>query len=336
MLLKISTGKVSTKHSFDDECSYLALISAVAEVTKIPEAELEILVGFPPKLLQPTSIHSLARDLGILSGTTLTARSNAEKKELGKTLLEMGFAPTIIVEALHSMRSKDLEGAIMECDRILSSTSHSSSSVKKMVVWTIPADNSCLFNAIDFLVSEKTPARGPQWYREVVAEVIRSNPEMYNADFLDKSPADYINWILQPCKWGGEIEIAILSEFLQLEIAVVGIQTLVSLVYGQGGGYSKRIYLIYDGSHYDAVVHTDDFRSPSPALHRTTRVLPSGSDDLLDEVKAIAAERQRKRQFTNLQSGAMICKQCDTVLVGQREAVEHAKATGHTNFGEMA
>lgn len=338
MLLKISTGKVSTKHQFDDECTYLALINAIAEVTKIPEAEIEVLMGFPPQLIHPQNLNELAKNLGITSGTTLTVRQNTSKREVVSILQEMGFPTPMIVEVAHLMQTNTLDEAILLCEQLgsdgLKDTNNqggiSQLQQRQMSIHTIPADNSCLFNAIDFLLngSSATNTKGPMFYRQIVANKISSDPVLYNEDFLEKKPAEYIAWILNPEKWGGEIELSIISSELKIEIAVVDIQTTLSLVYGNDAGYLNRIFLIYDGSHYDAVIDSNNAGIEG-------RLFAAGADDVLEEVKRIARDRQKKRQFTNLRSGGLLCKECDCVFMGQKEAVEHAKQTGHTNFGEV-
>ncbi len=42
------------------------------------------------------------------------------------------------------------------------------------------------------------------------------------------------------------------------------------------------------------------------------------------------------RQFTNVHQFALRCLVCGQGLVGQEDALQHAAATGHINFGETA
>ncbi len=55
----------------------------------------------------------------------------------------------------------------------------------------------------------------------------------YNEGFLAKENEDYCKWILQPKNWGGAIELSILSNHYQCEIAAYDIQTKRCDVYGQ-------------------------------------------------------------------------------------------------------
>lgn len=50
-----------------------------------------------------------------------------------------------------------------------------------------------------------------------------------------------------PSKWGGAIELSILSRHLGQEIAAFDIQTQRVDIYGQDAGHSERVMLIYDG-----------------------------------------------------------------------------------------
>jgi len=49
----------------------------------------------------------------------------------------------------------------------------------------------------------------------------------------------------------------------------------------------------------------------------------------------IAEEAKSSRQYTDTHRFTLKCIQCDRQLKGQAEATEHAKVTGHTQFGEV-
>lgn len=50
------------------------------------------------------------------------------------------------------------------------------------------------------------------WCRQVIAEAVTTDPSTYNEAFLGKPPQEYAKWILDPSKWGGAIELSILSK----------------------------------------------------------------------------------------------------------------------------
>ena len=45
----------------------------------------------------------------------------------------------------------------------------------------------------------------------MIAETVAADPATYTEGFLGKSNAEYQRWILDPQKWGGAIELSILS-----------------------------------------------------------------------------------------------------------------------------
>ena len=48
----------------------------------------------------------------------------------------------------------------------------------------------------------------------------------------------------------------------------------------------------------------------------------------------LVARAHQARQFTDTASFTLRCGVCQIGLKGEKEAVEHAKSTGHTNFAE--
>lgn len=50
--------------------------------------------------------------------------------------------------------------------------------------------------------------------------------------------------------------------------------------------------------------------------------------------EALVAAAHTARQFTDTANFTLRCGVCQLGLQGEKEAVEHAKGTGHTNFTE--
>ncbi len=121
-----------------------------------------------------------------------------------------------------------------------------------LVRQVVPADNSCLFASINFCVSGKNSGDSPATFmRDVIAASVSSDPERFNEAILGKPNADYCAWIQKEETWGGAIEAQILAEYLGMVITVVDTQTDFVSNFGEGGDFSQRIFLIYDGIHYD-------------------------------------------------------------------------------------
>lgn len=197
----------------------------------------------------------------------------------------------------------------------------------------IPSDNSCLFNAVGY-VMEHDKHKAPE-LRQVIAATVSSDPVKYNEAFLGKPNEEYSSWILDSEKWGGAIELSILSDYYGREIAAYDIQTTRCDLYGQDRNYSERVMLIYDGLHYDALAMSP-FEGAPEEFDQT--IFAVRSDRTIGPVEGLALnfvkEQHRHRKFTDTANFTLRCGVCQIGVKGQKEAVAHAQATGHTNFQE--
>lgn len=198
----------------------------------------------------------------------------------------------------------------------------------------IPSDNSCLFNAVGYVMEHNRNKAAE--LRQVIAATVMSDTATYNELVLEKPNDVYSQWIQDPEKWGGAIELAILAKYYKREIAAYDIQTTRCDVYGQGEGYTERVMLIYDGLHYDALALTF-FEGAPEEVDQT--IFPILQDGTLGHVSKLAEklvqDAHRQRKFTDTANFTLRCAVCQKALVGQKEAVEHATQTGHTNFQEF-
>lgn len=87
--------------------------------------------------------------------------------------------------------------------------------------------------------------------REIIANAVAADPEEYSEAFLGRPNAEYCKWILKPDSWGGAIELSILSKFYGLEIAVIDSINAIINRFGEDQHYAQRVFLIFDGIHYD-------------------------------------------------------------------------------------
>lgn len=58
-------------------------------------------------------------------------------------------------------------------------------------------------------------------------------------------------------------------------------------------------------------------------------------DEVMRQAKQLAVEAKSSRQFTDVDKFTLKCNQCGVSLKGQIAAQQHAKSTGHTDFGEV-
>ncbi|XP_030899712.2 ubiquitin thioesterase OTU1 isoform X2 [Melopsittacus undulatus] len=195
----------------------------------------------------------------------------------------------------------------------------------------VPADNSCLFTSVYYVVEGGVydPGCAPEM-RSLIAQIVASDPESYCEAVLGKTNREYCDWIRREETWGGAIEVSILSKFYQCEICVVDTQTVRIDRFGEDAGYTKRVLLIYDGIHYDPL----ERKIPDSDIPPQT-IFSTSDDIVLAQALELADEARRKRQFTDVNHFTLRCMVCQKGLTGQVEAREHAKETGHTNFGEV-
>lgn len=196
----------------------------------------------------------------------------------------------------------------------------------------IDSDNSCLFNAVGYTLERSRKVASK--LRGIVAQTVAQDPVTFNEGFLGKSNIAYQTWIKDSTKWGGAIELFILSKYYRCKIAAFDIQTKRCDVYGLDEDYPQQCFLIYDGLHYDALalaespnaqerLDTTCFSVNSPLLQLVT----TGADVLVQELHA-------SRKFTDTANFTLRCGVCNKGLKGEQAAVEHAKETGHQNFQE--
>ena len=198
----------------------------------------------------------------------------------------------------------------------------------------VPADNSCLFYSVFFALkgylSEKNYSEAKK-FRADIAAIVTSNPDKYSEAFLGKPTLEYAVWIQCDTSWGGGIELAILSEIYQVEIAAIDIKTLRVDNYGQDEEYRTRIFLLYDGIHYDPMyLDPENKQLPMQTVFSTT------DDAALVQALKVAEKNHQACQYTDVANFTLRCLTCNTKLTGQKAAQNHAKETGHGNFGEIS
>lgn len=89
--------------------------------------------------------------------------------------------------------------------------------------------------------------------RGLVADTVLEDPLQWNEAVLGKDPAEYARWIRDPKRWGGAIELSIVSQHFGIEVAAFDIQTKRVDIYGQGRGYRERVLVVYDGASQRSV-----------------------------------------------------------------------------------
>ncbi|CAK9175755.1 unnamed protein product [Ilex paraguariensis] len=92
--------------------------------------------------------------------------------------------------------------------------------------------------------------------------------------------------------------------------------------------------LIYDGLHYDALAISPSEGAPE----EFDQTIFAAKDRTVGPVERLALnlvkEQQRKRSYTDTANFSLRCGVCYIGVIGQKEAMKHAQATGHVNFQE--
>lgn len=87
----------------------------------------------------------------------------------------------------------------------------------------MPSDNSCLFNAFGGALPTTLELTSGK-LRRMIVEYITQHPATYTAAVLGIPPDQYCRSIMQPDRWGGGIELSILSAIFNVQICTFDVQ----------------------------------------------------------------------------------------------------------------
>lgn len=166
----------------------------------------------------------------------------------------------------------------------------------------VPDDNSCLFNAVSYCFENHTFDMSTV-LREITSSIILSNPELYNEAMLGKGNQEYSEWISKPTSWGGAIEISVLSNYYEAEIFVFEVANNMKNCFGEGQGYNKRIYLIYDGIHYDALAMVDQ-------KHNIATIFDSTDSSATEVFESLTMKEKSLGKYTDTAKFTLLCNDC--------------------------
>lgn len=193
----------------------------------------------------------------------------------------------------------------------------------------MPDDNSCMFTAFGGVLQIPDPA---SLLRRKVADYILQHPAEYTAVVLEMDPARYARTIQDPQRWGGAIELSILSEIYDMEICSVDVKTQRVDRYGEKK--PTRCLLLYSGIHYDRIAFTADLSMPVEFDEVKWDI---GDDEVLVMAQKLARQLKEKHYFTDTTDFVLKCDvpNCGWIGAGMVEASKHMKDTGHQALSEM-
>ena len=93
-----------------------------------------------------------------------------------------------------------------------------------------------------------------------------------------------------------------------------------------------RAFLLYSGLHYDCITAAP-FEDAPPDFHETR--FDVGEQGVEAAFTQLVSNHHAAGQWTNTTTFTLRCTACHAGLVGEKEAREHAKETGHTGFSEF-
>ncbi|KAM0300106.1 hypothetical protein HYE67_006347 [Fusarium culmorum] len=204
-----------------------------------------------------------------------------------------------------------------------------------LLLRVMPSDNSCLFTAFGGALQNQLSAQN---LRRMMADYILQHPEEYSEAVLGSPPSQYCRSIQDPDRWGGGIELSILSSIFDIQICTFDVQTQSKIEFGEEK--QDRCILVYSGIHYDRVAFscTDPpYNSPTLPPEYDQAVWPTGDDDVLKKTKELIQKLNKAHYYTDTDGLILRCDVpgCDWIGSGQLEGQKHAEATGHVDLSEI-
>jgi len=194
----------------------------------------------------------------------------------------------------------------------------------------VDADNSCLFSSIGYLIdSEQFNETIKIQYRQIIATYIQENT--FEEGLLPISKEDYITNIINPLTWGSAIELKFFSDIYKIQIASIDVMTNRVDIFGEDKNYKNRIYLIYNGVHYDPLVF-----ATGDEVEEDIKMFSTNDTNALIIFKNYVNIFKEAGDFVDLSNvNNFECMQCMNIFENQRDMYEHAENYEHWDFKEL-
>ncbi|RYC62726.1 hypothetical protein CHU98_g3470 [Xylaria longipes] len=211
-----------------------------------------------------------------------------------------------------------------------------------LVLRVMPDDGDCMFTAVGGALGGLTALGAPsgthQWtpaaLRQIVVDVIRSDPVKYDANFLGAQPDRYCDRLLSGM-WGGGIELSILSEIFRIEICSIDVKTGKVYPFGEQQDYEEFCVVIYSGVHYDRVAEAIEGATGMVDFD-VTRWNTVGNERILRRTQDICKILRDRHYYTSVSDFIVVCNECGDILQGEKAIAQHARLTGHSGVTEIA
>ncbi|KAJ5594533.1 uncharacterized protein N7459_000741 [Penicillium hispanicum] len=333
MRLRVRGPSGQSTVSLDDSATVHDLRAQIAEKTGL--SSFDVKYGYPN--LKPFDLDSFQPDLRISDiGVSLNGESLIVAQREGVTLTPPSHAPP--KQSHYGTPSQQLSQgpsvsqhpeALADDPPEIASPEHSGTFVLRVM----PDDNSCLFRAVGAAVMGDMDTMIE--LRSIIAGVIQENPLEYTAAILGKNPDNYCQWIQNEDSWGGAIELKILSEYFNIEICSIDVQTLHMFQFNEGA--PTRSIVVYSGIHYDVLALSPSeppYTRANPFANGDTKIFDAADPVVLEKARNMCQVLQSKHYYTDTSRFLVRCNICGGTFTGEKGAAKHASETGHYDFGE--
>ena len=193
----------------------------------------------------------------------------------------------------------------------------------------VDADNSCLFSSIAYLIDRNNyNEESSLIFRQHIIDYLLDNN--FDEKLLDEPKDKYLEFIQNPKNWGGALEVKMFSDIFNIQIVCIDVKTNRADIYGEDKQYPQRIYLLYNGVHYDPLVFNYDVSADS--LTDIT-IFDSNNESIMILFKSLLLEYKNKGEYADFSS--MKCKICDIKCINENEALEHSINTQHWEYDNI-
>ncbi|CAJ0841115.1 9650_t:CDS:10 [Entrophospora sp. SA101] len=296
--------------SLNEKSKMIELRQEIQRINGVSPAYQELKTGFPPKVCGANDEVTL-ESAGIQNGdlillTDLTPPPTAAAAITNRNLNSSKITAT------------GDDSTTMSKDAVISSPVENGYAVLREM-----ADDNSVYSVQLKIKKIKSIFKNNKSYvlenSSEVAQKLRQNPVTYSDIILGKSRNEYCKWIAQKNSWGGAIEIR------SVDVGTGRIDK-----YGEGN-YDQCVYIVYSGIHYDAVALTPMI-SADKDYDQT--IFEISDQSILNGAISIANKMKKLHKYTYTANFTLRCGQCEKGLVGDKEAVQHAKDTVFVYFHE--
>ena len=193
----------------------------------------------------------------------------------------------------------------------------------------VDADNSCLFSSMAYLLDRSNFGDNSSYkFRQIIVEYLLDNK--FDATLLDQPKDQYIEFIQNIKNWGGALEVKMFSEIFNKQIVCIDVKTNRADIYGEDKNYQQRIYLLYNGVHYDPLV-MNYYISSDPLTDIT--IFDSYNQEVFELMKCLLLEYKNQGDFFEFHS--IECCTCNEKFKNENEGLDHSLNFQHWNFKQI-